>query len=295
MKFNKILAVLFFLVSLAVFVGYTFFYNSKGDTVPPVIHVSDEPFACSIEATEEELLEGITASDDQDGDLTDKIFVESIGNFIEENTRILSVAVIDQAGNAAKGKRILVYDDYTSPRFSMSGPLSFSIGTREITENIHVEDKIDGDISAKVTTCSPYHLSYNSGDYQMEFMVSNSAGDISKFKATVTLEDRSNPTKAASISLSDYLIYTPKGEKVSAWQYVDGISMNGHEYKRKDKQLVRADAEMMNWTDLPEVLTKSDFKIDDGVNYDEAGCYEIEISYNNGDYSGMVRLVVIVE
>lgn len=295
MKFNKVLAGLFFLASLAVFVGYTFFYDTKGDTVPPVIRVSDEPFVCSIEATEEELLDGITASDDQDGDLTDQIFVESIGNFVEENTRILSVAVIDQAGNAAKGKRVLVYDDYSSPRFSMSGPLSFSVGTREITENIQVNDKIDGDLSAKVTTCSPYHLTYNPGDYQMEFMVSNSAGDISKFKATVTLEDYSNPQQEAAINLSEYLVYTKKGEKVSAWHYVDGLSMNGHAYKKQDKQLVPVDAETMNWNELPTVITKSDFKIDDGVNYDEAGCYEIEYSYNDGTYSGKVRLVVIVE
>lgn len=295
MKYSKVLSVLFFLASLAVFVGFLFFYDNQGDTVPPVIRVSDEAFTCSISATEEELLEGITASDDQDGDLSDQIFVESLGNFIDENTRILNVAVLDKAGNTAKGKRVLVYEDYSAPKFTLTKPLKFSVGTREITEFIQVNDMIDGDLSAKVKTCSPYHLSYEAGDYPMEFMVSNSAGDVSRFNATVTLLDNRAQDHNAEIELSDYLVYTEKGKKISPWSYVKKLTMNGHEYQKADKDLLPVEESNYNWTDYPAIISKSDFKIDDSTDYDQEGCYEIEYTYTNGDYKDSVRLVVIVE
>lgn len=295
MKYNTIISSVFFLASLSVCLGYTFIYNQKGDETPPVIHVADEAYHCSIEATDEELLAGITADDQEDGDLTDQIFVESLSNLIDDNTRVLSVAVIDSAENVAKGKRVIVYDDYSSPKFSMTQPLQFYVGTREITEFIKVQDLIDGDLSDKVKPCSPYHLAYETGDYPMEFMVSNSAGDVSRFQATVTLNDNFDRDRRADISLSEYLVYVKKGEKLSPWSYVQGVTLNGHEYSRKDKDLLPDTQTNYNWTGYPDVIRKADFKIEDSVDYENEGCYEILYSYSTENYSGSVRLVVIVQ
>ena len=67
--------------------------------------------------SEERLLEGVTAYDGKDGDLTSKVFVESISNFVEPGVSNVTYVVYDADRHAAKASRKVVYLDYTPPRF----------------------------------------------------------------------------------------------------------------------------------------------------------------------------------
>lgn len=52
------------------------------------------------------LLEGITAYDSKDGDVTDRIVIEKVIDNREDNTVVIFYAVSDRAGNVAKASRV---------------------------------------------------------------------------------------------------------------------------------------------------------------------------------------------
>ncbi len=52
------------------------------------------------------LLEGVTASDDKDGDVTDRVVIEKIVEDRQENQAVVFYAVSDKAGNVEKASRV---------------------------------------------------------------------------------------------------------------------------------------------------------------------------------------------
>ena len=125
------------------------------DTDGPEITMDESSITVDVDCTDEELLQGITAVDKKDGDVTDSLVVESLSNFIEKGRRQVTVAAFDQDHNVTKATREVVYDNYTSPRFSLSGPLRFAANSDEImTAVFQVQDCLDGDLSDEVVLTS---------------------------------------------------------------------------------------------------------------------------------------------
>ena len=129
MKKNILCAVLL-LFSLCTFFVYTQFKNFTVDSTPPTLFCESDAIKTSVAATEEELLSGITATDDRCGDVSDTLVVEDISNFIGENKRIITYAAVDDTMNVGRLERTLVYTDYSAPKFSLKAPLSYSIGSK---------------------------------------------------------------------------------------------------------------------------------------------------------------------
>ena len=63
-----------------VFAGYRYYEKNEAeiDTEDYVLKASEEVLEVSIQATEDELKQGVTAWDERDGDVTDSIVIESI-------------------------------------------------------------------------------------------------------------------------------------------------------------------------------------------------------------------------
>ncbi len=99
MKKIKVIICVIFAVSLIVFVAYNVKSKLLDDTVPPVIQTDGEILSVSVSADEAELLNGITAYDDRDGDLTSSIQVASISNFLDPNIRTVTYVVFDRSNN----------------------------------------------------------------------------------------------------------------------------------------------------------------------------------------------------
>ena len=87
--------------SLAVFVSE----KINEDKTIPVITVEEELLEVSLKATDEEMLKGVTAHDEKDGDLTDHIIIESISGFTEKGISKITYAVCDNNNNVAKATR----------------------------------------------------------------------------------------------------------------------------------------------------------------------------------------------
>lgn len=295
-KFSFLALILAFALTAA----HTFLTRGLADTKAPVIEVPEENLKISIKDSDEVLLKGITATDDRDGDITDKIFVEQLGPFGENQSRTLTLAVVDNAGNVAKSERTITYTDYQAPRFKLEEPLIFSMAYDiDVEKNLTASDLLDGDITARIRESSKYQLPYQAGDYPLEFTVTNSAGDTSAFQATITLIDYNKALDNSGIGLSIYLIYLKKGQDFDPKDYLESITLGNYEYIREeddDEPFFKYDDEARSLpSDNPDEIECSDLTITNPVNTQKPGCYEAIYEYHHKDNDLKVRLVVIVE
>lgn len=236
-----------------------------------------------LNATDEDFLQGVKAVDENDGDVTDSLVVESVSNFLGGGRRLVVYAAVDRHNNVSRANRIVQYEGYTSPKFYLKEPLCFESGgaskNEELLKNLTVKDKIDGDLSnqIKILTNSVVDL-YTPGEYPVKLQVSNSAGDTVSFQATIQVYDATDRSEIPFIHLKKYLVYTKKGDKLDAASYISKVCMGG-DYD----------------SDVPGDINKSKVKIKDEVDYDTPGSYEITYSVKSGkSRTGTVRLIVIV-
>ena len=283
-------SIIILIAAVIVFAAYHIREKVISDHIAPVITMDTASITVSAGASDEQLLAGVTATDDRDGDVTENLIIESVSNFVEEDTRRMVIAAFDEAGHVTKAARDIIYSDYESPEFNLTEPLRFPVGTEDITLPLSVIDMLDGDLSDKIKISGDYTLKNTAGDYTMLFVVTNSAGDSTKLEATVTLYD-SQENYCPQFELSDYLIRVPLGTDLDAMDYVQSITVSGHVYKRSgNSAFVCTDSGISNST-----IYASSVIVDNVPNCAEPGTYEITYRYSAYDYEGSVRLIVIVE
>ena len=80
---------------LSICLSAVFFVKAKlQDKTYPVITIDEQIIDVSINVTDEGLLKGVTAYDKKDGDITSKIYIESISKFVADSypqTKILEI------------------------------------------------------------------------------------------------------------------------------------------------------------------------------------------------------------
>ena len=77
-KRSNLLLSLMMAVAVLVFFGYCIIDRINTDTVAPEIAMNTEKISVSVKDQQELLLNGVTANDDVDGDVTGSLVVESI-------------------------------------------------------------------------------------------------------------------------------------------------------------------------------------------------------------------------
>lgn len=148
MRRLRITIVILFVLSGIAFIGYNIANRILSDHTPPVITSDSDTISVSVAAEDSELLAGLTATDNKDGDITDSIRISSMSNFTEPGKRTISYAVFDSSNQAATLTRNLEYTDYVSPKIHQTQPLRFSLNEMDdanLAENMTAEDCIDGD------------------------------------------------------------------------------------------------------------------------------------------------------
>lgn len=223
LRFIVLIAFVFVTIASA-----TVFISEKvrTDRTIPVITVNGEIIDVSLKATDEELLVGVTAYDEKDKDLTDKIIIESISRFTEKGVSKVIYAVCDSDNNVAKATRLIRFAGYESPKFFVEGNLCFSLYEYiDITGLIGARDSLEGNISRNIIVTSENYSSSIAGAFSIDVTVTNSKGDTSSIKLPLIVEDR--PLSVPTIELSEYLIYVKKGEKINFASYVvDALDLN---------------------------------------------------------------------
>lgn len=209
----KILRTVVLVLFVVVSVLYIIFkiQQQNADNTYPVITVEDEMLNVSITATEKELLQGVTAYDEKDGDLTDELIVESISRFTQKGISVVQYAVCDSDNHTASASRRITYTDYESPRFTLSGSLVFSVSQAiNIRSILGAADSIDGNISKKVIITADEYSSSIAGVYNIFAKVANSKGDTIQLQLPVYVEERS--LSAPKIELREYMTYLKTGD-----------------------------------------------------------------------------------
>lgn len=270
MRILRVSVSVLFIIVLVLFVLFKIQQRSA-DTSIPVITMENAVLNVSINSIDEDLLQDVTAYDEKDGDITDKIIVESISRFTEPGVCIVNYAVCDNDNHTAKASRKIIYTDYTSPQFTLSGSLVFGV-----SQNINIRgllgavDSIDGDISDKVIITAYDYTSIVAGVNYISAKATNSKGDIISIQLPVYIEERN--LSAPTITLNKYMIYLKTGDEFDIMQnIISAVDIN-------DNSLI------------------DNIQIDTNLNLSKAGIYEVH--YRVSDSYGRMGhsiLTVIVE
>lgn len=298
MKRSHLIIIVFFFISAGLFAFTQVRDYMKNAGSPPEISMDTATLEVPVNVTDEQLLAGLTAWDEEDGDLTDKLLVESFSRFVGRGRRTVTIGVADSQGKVTEVTRNVVYTDYESPKFALTGPLYLPITKcDDPLALLTASDKIDGDISNNIEISSiPAEYGENPGDYEVVFAVSNSAGDKVELPVKVTIYDSKETQGAPTITLSEYLVNVKKGEKIEPWDYVIAADFERVTYEREEgANTLYAKNGKTDEDDNVLSLSKGDFNIANTVDWNEEGVYEIQYRLEDeSDRVGTARLVVVV-
>lgn len=108
---NKLPAVILALLGVALSACIFVIYHGQ-DHEPPVITIEETDLIYEEGCSQELLMEGVSAADDVDGDLTDCIFISDIDKTADGKYVSITYVAVDQAHNVAKETRLVAYHDY---------------------------------------------------------------------------------------------------------------------------------------------------------------------------------------
>lgn len=272
MRLLRLLVTILMIISLtfAVFLR-SIDLSSRGG--PDIICDEKETIYASCDVTNEELLSHVTAKDQQDGDITDRVVVERGTYFLEKGVSTITYSVCDNDNKVTKLSRNIVYSDYKSPEIHLNGDLIASKNSNyDFSKYFTAEDILDGNINNRLKIISDDYNRLVANKYDVLCKANNSFGDTVEMTLNVWVTDYD--LSAATINLSDYLIYVPLNSNIDFRQYLKGvINEQGNSYSTSS---VTIDSSEYN----PE----------------EEGTYEVYFTiYRGKDVVALTRMFVIVK
>lgn len=216
------LGTIFALIAALLVTGWTALEQMRVDRVAPRFHDAQEELHLSVKDDADALLQGLTASDNRDGDLTNKILVERTSRFVEGGQIEVSYVVFDKANNMARHTRTVIYDDYTSPVLQLNEPLMYNEGEEvAVMDKLKLYDCLSGDITHKVKLEQSNVDDSRVGLYEVTISAITDYGE--EMKATLPVNIIQYNALAPVITLSEYLVYVKKGETVHPKDYITDI------------------------------------------------------------------------
>lgn len=283
MKRVHILLTFILAAAIGLFGAYLVLTRNFKDTTPPVISVEEGILELSVEDPDDVLMQGITAMDDRDGDVTASLLVESIYGITEDQITTVTYAAFDRAGNVSKIQREVRYTDYREPRFELTGSLCFPYNSGfDLLDYVGANDVLEGDIRRRVraTLVSDTRSINELGSHVVRMQVTNSLGDTVEMDFPVEVYDPEWYT--ASVMLDEYLIYLKQGDAFRPEDYLKAFSVRGEE------------------TDISRGIPGNILSdIHSNVNTRVPGIYRVKYTLtenvNMTSFSGQAILVVIVQ
>ena len=208
MKLFKKLAYVFTLLFV---VGFVFACNNnsggnKTDTAPVISGAVDK----TIEKGKKFIpLDGITANDAEDGDITDLIEYSGNVNVNKEGTYTAKYVVYDSDGNKAEVSITItvVYTDTSAPMIAGVANKTIVVGEEFTAEDgVSASDAIDGDLTSSIKITGSVDV-WTIGEYSLVYEVSDKAGN----KAT--------STRVVTVGLGNFVF---EDNSLSSSEYVDG-------------------------------------------------------------------------
>lgn len=290
MRKFRYLVLAFFAVVFVVFSFTRVKEYITSDYTAPVIHADSDSLQVSVMAGDDELLAGMSAVDNLDGDVTNTLVVVSKSKFIAKGMLRVNYAAFDKNNNVGIAARNVTYTDYHSPRFSMSQPLRFLSGNTDnnYLKNISASDCLDGNITQqiKINFGDTETTSNTSTRRKLYIQVTNSAGDTSTLELWATFEDY-NSFNTPAPALSNYIVYTEPGVRPDYSSYLKGVWISGN---------------VRSFSDAKYDQTNDVRISDSSVNYNIPGVYTATFQLSRTEKGGTERtdqgratMIVVVE
>ena len=250
---------------------YTQFFK---DTIAPEFHIESNVVTVSVKEGDAALLQGVTAIDNRDGNVTDQIFVDSVSQLTGPNTARVRYFVFDKAENMAVAPRTVCYTDYSSPRIAILQPLVYDVGnTIALKGRVIATDVLKGNITNSIRLSSDDLSNKVPGTYHLTIWAMNQMGDVASVRVPIIV--REPAPDAPVIELKNYLTYIEKGGSFDPEDYFKAF---------------------YSGADIPIAGSFDRLTVSGDVDTQTPGTYEVSYSYTNssGRFSE-VYLTVVVE
>lgn len=266
---KRILSVVAVVVMLAGYMIFLHFYTSEENNTAPVIEFDSPHLELSVTDDQSKLLEGVHAYDEEDGDLSDEIIIDSISEFDRENNRTVKYVVFDRSNKAVSAERTISYVDYTAPSFQLTGSLVMdSLTTSKLNKLVEAQSSVDGDISANVDVKAG---AFENNAVKVDVSVRDSTGTESTLSFTC---DYDRNIYASSIVLNNYLLYANAGGKPDLYANISDILVGNQS----------------NMNLLPQVT------IQESVDVNQPGVYDVYYYLNgNSGITARTKAIVVVQ
>lgn len=271
MKIVKRALIIFLGLSLGVFGVSEVITLAGRDASEPEIVSDREVLEIPCAYTQEQLMEGLAASDAEDGDLTDRIVAGSFSRFVTPGVTTMTYVVFDSADQPASLTREVHFTDYHAPRFTLSSPLVFAEQEGNYTEAMNrlgAQDVLDGDLDEWITQTDTDVNYSRPGTYTMTVEVTSSLGDTAS--AALPVHVLGAEHRQVQITLTQGIVYLQQGQSLDPASYI--------------KEVTDASG---------GTLDPSSISAESGVDVNTPGCYEIHYTAEGG--AGETWLTVIVE
>lgn len=291
-----------FLLTVLCFVAFLGITYLGRDTEGPDITDKEKTIKASIQDSDEDLLEGIKAVDEKDGDVSDSLIIEqkSMG---DDGRCVLSYAAFDNSNNVSKGSRTVEFTDYHSPRFTINQPLRFVLGSESaIMDAVGAEDCVDGNISTRIKITKEDENEDYSGEgiYNYQLEVTNSMGDTSILPISVEFYVDSYEERLyhPNMYLTAYVVYLEKDSEFEPMDYLKSVEIGSEMYVFDEN--IGTDTQQEPTPEeekaVSGVISYDKVKYQSDVDTSEPGYYTVEYSCMSQDgYTGTSQLIVVVE
>ncbi|MDX6047569.1 immunoglobulin-like domain-containing protein, partial [Bacillus paranthracis] len=185
---------------------------------------------------------GVSATDKEDGDITDKVTVDGSVDTSKPGTYELTYTVSDSKGHKVTAKQTVTVKQTVVPKDEvpvLTAPTKTTINVGDKFDpmtGVKAIDNEDGDITDKVTVDGSVDTS-KPGTYELTYTVSDSNGHTVTAKQTVTVKQKVETTNEAPVLTVPFTTSLSVGEKfdpmadVSASDKEDGNLTNKIKYK----------------------------------------------------------------
>ena len=131
--------------------------------------------------------EGFTATDNYDGDLTDKV------ERTETEDKV-TYTVKDSSGNVATAERAIVYSDPVAPVVTLIGDAEVTSERRNpfTDPGATAMDNLDGDLTGQIVVDGNVDTTVI-GDYKLTYSVKDAAGNLGTANRTIHIIERTKP------------------------------------------------------------------------------------------------------
>lgn len=237
MKKRWISVILMFAL-IAGYIIFLHFYEKEDTNEAPQITFEETHLELSVGDDSSRLMEGVRATDKEDGDLTSEIIIDSISAFDSKKNRTVRYVVFDRENKATQATRTISYVDYQGPKIFLNDSLvQDTISVTKINKMVEAVSCVDGDISNNVEV--------NIGKLQdnevvLKIHTYDSTGTESNLSVVLEYDRNTYPVK---ICLQEYILYVPAGEIYDFKQNVKEILL-GNQVISKYNEMIQIEGEV---------------------------------------------------